>query len=257
MMMMKAGPQRPPEDTRDRRGAHAPAFARRLAFAVLGIAMASAVVNVRAADPGKENGMTQTATVRMGDIRYTIPKDYLDGPLEFKGEQQGAVLLRAMLPGFTPDTGDYAGTSARSALMAILLREPAVKGGVVQDGLEIDYRLYVGDLTPQGMSEPDHSFEVAYDGLRRVTGRDESTDRWKTYPDVYIEGDEQHPTTVMTCSRAGVGVVRFPTCNIGFMAGPTQINVTASLEHAPRWRELRDGALRLVDGFRARAADGK
>lgn len=254
---MKASTHYPSKDAPEGRGDRAPAPLRRLAVAMLGIGMASTAMNALAADPGKENGMTQTAIVRMGATRYAIPKDYLDGPLEFKGEQQGAVLLRATLPGFTPDTGGLAGHAARQGVVTLLLREPAVKGGVVQDVLEIDYRLYVGDLTPQGMNEPTHPFEAAFDGLRRVTGRDEATDRWKTYPDVYIEGDEQHPTTVMACTRAGVGVVRFPTCNLGFMAGPTQVNVTAALDHAAHWRELRDGALRLIDGFRTRAADVK
>ncbi|ALM85924.1 hypothetical protein [Bordetella sp. N] len=228
-----------------------------IAAAVLGVTMATVAVFSPAADAGKETAMTQTNTVTLGATRYAIPKDYLDGPLEFKGEKQGAVLLRAMLPSFTPDSGDYGGKPARLALMAILLREPAVKNGVVQDVLEIDYRLYVGDLTPQGMQEPAHPLEPAFDGLRRVIGRDESTDRWKTYPDVYIEGDEQHPTLVMSCTRAGVGVVKYPNCNLGFMDGQTQVNLTVALEHAERWRELRADALNLLAGFRKQSAAGK
>jgi hypothetical protein len=236
-----------------------------IAAAILGVTMVTVAVCSPAADAGKESAMTQTSTVRLGDTRYAIPNDYLDGPLEFHGEKQGAVLLRAMLPamqpgtqaGLAPDSGNYGGKPARLALMAILLREPAVKNGVVQDVLEIDYRLYVGDLTPQGMNEPAHPLEPALDGLRRVTGRDESTERWKTYPDVYIEGDEQHPTMVMSCSRAGVGAVKYPNCNLGFMDGQTQVNVTVALEHATRWRALRADALHLLAGFRKHAEAGK
>ncbi|OZI37322.1 hypothetical protein CAL29_02570 [Bordetella genomosp. 10] len=225
-----------------------------MAAVLLGTAMISTAMHARAAPAARESGMTQKVTVRVDDVRYAIPRDYLDGPLEPGGEQQHALLLRAMLPGFTPDSGDAGQGRARDRMLVnILLEEPAVKAGVVQDMLATDYRLYAGDLTAQGMATRAHRFEPAFDGLRRVADLDESSERWKRYPDVYIEGDEQHPTTVMTCNRAGVGIVNFPQCVLAFMAGRIKVSVHAERDQAPNWRALRTGALRLLDDFKAQA----
>jgi hypothetical protein len=226
-----------------------------LAAGVLPPALAAAA-SADEATQGKSDAM-KTTLVRLGATRYAIPDGYLDGPLDFRGEEQQVVLLEAWLPdlaqGVPVSQETWQSREFQNSRVAILLRAPAVKDGKVQDVLAINYRLYVGDLGAAGMRPRTHGLEPALDGLRSVTGRDETTEQWKEYPDLFIEGEEDHPTTLMHCGRAGVGGVNFPSCSIDFMAGETYVDVRMNGSYMKDWRRIRDTALRVVEGFRVSA----
>jgi hypothetical protein len=237
------------------------AFCHLLVVAMLGassICLGQVVPSTSDQAPAGAESAVKRILVLLGSTRYAIPNDYFDGPLDEPGERQGAVLLKAWLPNLTPESVDSwqslrDSRESQNRRIAILAQAPAVKDGKIQDRLRIRYRTYVGDITAYDETERRHRFEAAPIGLRRVVDVDESSEQWKMNPDVYIEGDEEHPTTIVHCGRAGVGGVNFPGCSVDFMSGQTYVAVDIRRDHLNDWRTIRDAVRSLMDGFHTNA----
>lgn len=185
-------------------------------------------------------------TLLLGNARYAIPEPFFYGPLESVGERQRAVLFSAWISETTPPgtagTLDPSGTSDAAARRLVILIESmqAYPDTARRDALLAMYRLYTGDLDITGaVPGAARDFSPALGGLKRVTLRDPVAAQRARHPDIYIEGDEQRPTTVMGCSRTGARGVGYAVCSLHFRVEGADVSVDMKREHMAHWRTVR------------------
>jgi len=184
-------------------------------------------------------------TLALGDARYAIPEAYFYGPLETAGDRQRAVLFSAWLSEIAPpgtritDVSDPTEAAARR-LVILIESMQAYPDTARRDSLLASYHSYAGDLDSGGTA-PDAARELspALGGLQRVVLRDQAAVARARYPDLFIEGDQQHPTTVLGCSRPGVRGVGYAVCSLHFRVQGADISVDMKREHMAHWRMVR------------------
>lgn len=183
-------------------------------------------------------------TLALGDARYAIPEAYFYGPLETAGDRQRAVLFSAWLSEISPpgtritDVSDPTEAAARRLIILIESMQ-AYPDTARRDSLLASYRSYAGDLDTGGTA-PDAARELspALGGLQRVVLRDPAALARARYPDLFIEGDQRQPTTVLGCSRPSVRV-GYAVCSLHFRVQGADISVDMKREHMAHWRMVR------------------
>ena len=183
-------------------------------------------------------------TLALGDARYAIPEAYFYGPLETAGDRQRAVLFSAWLSEISPpgtritDVNDPTEAAARRLIILIESMQ-AYPDTARRDSLLASYRSYAGDLDTGGTT-PDAARELspALGGLQRVVLRDPAALARARYPDLFIEGDQRQPTTVLGCSRPSLRV-GYAVCSLHFRVQGADLSVDMKREHMAHWRMVR------------------
>jgi hypothetical protein len=199
-----------------------------------------------------------TRTLMLGDARYAIPEAYFYGPLETAGDRQRAVLFSAWLSETAaPGTriSEAADTSEAAARRLVILIESmqAYPDTARRDSLLATYRSYAGDLDITGaVPGSPRDLSPALGGLQHVVLREPAALARARFPDLYIEGDERRPTTVMGCTRAGTRGVGFAVCSLHFRVDGADVSVDMKREHMARWRTVRTAVSDWLARYRVR-----
>ncbi|WP_222864046.1 hypothetical protein [Pigmentiphaga aceris] len=231
------------------------------AACLAGPAQAEVRLSATAHEPAQReapNPKASTRTLTLGDARYAIPDAFFYGPLETAGDRQRAVLFSAWLSEVSPpgtrivEVDDPSEAAARR--LVILVESMQVYPDTARrDNLLANYRAYAGDLDINGStSEAARELSPALGGLQRVVLRDPAAIARARYPDLFIEGDERHPTTVLGCSRPGVRGVSYAVCSLHFRVEGADISVDMKREHMAHWRMVRGAVTDWMARYRIR-----
>jgi hypothetical protein len=200
-----------------------------------------------------------TRTLLLGDARYTIPESYFYGPLETAGDRQRAVLFSAWLSETTPPgtriaDADSAAEAAARRLVILIESMQAYPDTARRDNLLATYRSYAGDLDITGaVPASPRDLTPALGGLQHVVLRDPAALARARFPDIYIEGDERRPATVMGCSRGGTRGVGFAVCSLHFRVEGADVSVDMKREHMAHWRMVRTAVTDWLARYRVRS----
>lgn len=187
--------------------------------------------------PYNPTDSTTDVFLRIKGVRYAIPANYFRYPPVGCDTEETGFLLRVLLPefeGYTKqNSGLMEGGGNKRKHMNILLR------GKVNPDMKSTFQAYARDVDPKGRYP-------TWQGLYQAKN-------WYG-DDVYFERDGGRITFIMNCKPERPN--RYPSCKQHFPYRGAVIQQTFSRTLKEDWKEIRAGAVKMLDRFVRNANEG-